>query len=66
MQVQTSHVASVLSTLLAKSSICYNPVIYASLNVQFCRAWKKMLFGDANTRRTNKASKDNTRMVIMN
>ncbi|XP_018305101.1 green-sensitive opsin [Mycetomoellerius zeteki] len=39
--VQTSHIIAVLPTLLAKSSICYNPIIYASMTAQF-PTWKKM------------------------
>ncbi|XP_018048257.1 PREDICTED: rhodopsin-like [Atta colombica] len=39
--VQTSHILAVLPALLAKSSICYNPIIYASMTAQF-PTWKKM------------------------
>ncbi|XP_014598495.1 PREDICTED: pinopsin-like [Polistes canadensis] len=34
---------AVLPALLAKSSICYNPIIYAGLNTQFPRSLKKIL-----------------------
>ncbi|KAF7405478.1 hypothetical protein HZH66_004384 [Vespula vulgaris] len=34
---------AVLPALLAKSSICYNPIIYAGLNAQFPRSLKKIL-----------------------
>ncbi|EFN81787.1 Green-sensitive opsin [Harpegnathos saltator] len=61
--VQTSHIATaLLPELLAKSSICYNPVIYASLNMQFFRAWKKLFSSPGELeKRTlpNKVSKDN-------
>ncbi|XP_011176051.2 green-sensitive opsin isoform X1 [Solenopsis invicta] len=40
--IQTSHLVAVLPTLLAKSSICYNPIIYASMTVHFPNTWKKM------------------------
>ncbi|XP_043284815.1 rhodopsin-like [Venturia canescens] len=33
---------AVIPSLLAKSSICYNPIIYAGLNGQFPRSFKKM------------------------
>ncbi|CAK9833716.1 Visual pigment-like receptor peropsin [Anthophora retusa] len=33
---------AVLPALLAKSSICYNPIIYAGLNSQFPRSLKKI------------------------
>ncbi|XP_012541259.1 melanopsin [Monomorium pharaonis] len=46
--VQTSHIVAVLPTLLAKSSICYNPIIYASMTVQFPNIWKKMFFINGN------------------
>ncbi|KAG5324097.1 OPSG protein, partial [Acromyrmex heyeri] len=39
--VQTSHILVVLPALLAKSSICYNPIIYASMTAQF-PTWKKI------------------------
>ncbi|KYN15098.1 Green-sensitive opsin, partial [Trachymyrmex cornetzi] len=39
--VQTSHILAVLPALLAKSSICYNPIIYASMTAQF-PTWKKI------------------------
>ncbi|CAL1676442.1 unnamed protein product [Lasius platythorax] len=51
--VQTSHIVAVLPALLAKSSICYNPIIYASLNVQFCRTWKQMFSINTNSRTVN-------------
>ncbi|XP_029159986.1 rhodopsin-like isoform X2 [Nylanderia fulva] len=51
--VQTSQAVAVLPALLAKSSICYNPIIYASLNVQFCRTWKKMFSINTNSRTAN-------------
>ncbi|KAF4519503.1 C-opsin [Ephemera danica] len=34
---------AVLPALMAKSSICYNPVIYVGLNTQFRVAWRKLL-----------------------
>ncbi|KAL0117898.1 hypothetical protein PUN28_008936 [Cardiocondyla obscurior] len=40
--VQPSQIVSVLPALLAKSSICYNPIIYATMTVQFPNTWKKM------------------------
>ncbi|KYN31400.1 Green-sensitive opsin [Trachymyrmex septentrionalis] len=39
--VQASYILAVLPALLAKSSICYNPIIYASMTAQF-PTWKKM------------------------
>ncbi|KAL6422780.1 hypothetical protein ACFW04_010762 [Cataglyphis niger] len=59
--VQTSHIVAVLPALLAKSSICYNPIIYASLNVQFCRTWKKIFSINTNSRIIN-----NTGITTMN
>ncbi|EFN63209.1 Rhodopsin [Camponotus floridanus] len=51
--VQTSHIVTVLPALLAKSSICYNPIIYACLNVQFYETWKKMFSTNTNSRIVN-------------
>nr|BAQ54847.1 opsin, pteropsin type [Anax parthenope] len=34
---------AVVPALMAKSSICYNPVIYVGLNTQFRSAWHKLL-----------------------
>ncbi|XP_063235518.1 rhodopsin-like [Bacillus rossius redtenbacheri] len=34
---------AVVPALVAKSSICYNPVIYVGLNTQFRSAWRKLL-----------------------
>ncbi|XP_029679539.1 rhodopsin-like [Formica exsecta] len=59
--VQTSHIVAVLPALLAKSSICYNPIIYASLNVQFCHTWKKIFFINTNSKIVN-----NTGITTMN
>ncbi|XP_011346698.2 green-sensitive opsin isoform X3 [Ooceraea biroi] len=50
---RTSYIVAVLPCLLAKSSICYNPIIYACLNVQFSRAWKKMFFINKSTTRNS-------------
>ncbi|XP_046815812.1 parapinopsin-like isoform X2 [Vespa crabro] len=41
--VKPSPSVAVLPALLAKSSICYNPIIYAGLNAQFPRSLKKIL-----------------------
>ncbi|XP_014477010.1 PREDICTED: rhodopsin-like [Dinoponera quadriceps] len=60
----SSNVVSVLPALLAKSSICYNPVIYTSLNIQFFHAWKKMFFG--NVENPKKSNKDSTKMITVN
>ncbi|XP_015115350.1 pinopsin-like [Diachasma alloeum] len=40
---QPSPLLGVLPSLLAKSSICYNPIIYAGLNAQFSQSVKKLL-----------------------
>lgn len=42
-QAKPSPSVAVLPALLAKSSICYNPIIYAGLNAQFPRSLKKIL-----------------------
>nr|BAQ54764.1 opsin, pteropsin type [Macromia amphigena] len=34
---------AVVPALMAKSSICYNPIIYVGLNTQFRSAWHKLL-----------------------
>ncbi|XP_054263968.1 pinopsin-like [Macrosteles quadrilineatus] len=34
---------AVVPALVAKSSICYNPIIYVGLNTQFRSAWQKLL-----------------------
>ncbi|KAL6267447.1 hypothetical protein P5V15_000523 [Pogonomyrmex californicus] len=47
--VQTSRIVAVLPALLAKSSICYNPIIYAIMTVQFPDTWKKIFFINANS-----------------
>ena len=39
-----------MPAILAKSSICYNPIIYAGLNTQFVRSLKN-LFGIQDRRR---------------
>lgn len=33
---------AVIPALIAKSSICYNPIIYVGLNTQFRQSWKKV------------------------
>ncbi|XP_011859708.1 PREDICTED: rhodopsin-like isoform X2 [Vollenhovia emeryi] len=42
--VQPSHTVALLPALFAKSSICYNPIIYAIMTVQFPKIWKKNVF----------------------
>lgn len=49
-----------LPALLAKSSICYNPVIYASMNIRMSRTWKRF-FGNART-----TNKNGTAMTTIN
>nr|XP_012223776.1 PREDICTED: green-sensitive opsin-like [Linepithema humile] len=61
--VQVSYVAAMMPALLAKSSICYNPIIYTSMNIQFTRAWKKMFFINKDLR-TNKDSRNTGRTII--
>lgn len=41
-QISLSAQIAIVPCLLAKSSICYNPIIYAGLNGQFPRSFKKM------------------------
>ncbi|XP_065346291.1 parapinopsin-like [Cloeon dipterum] len=38
-----SPATAVLPALMAKSSICYNPLIYVGLNTQFRNAWRQLL-----------------------
>lgn len=58
-QVQISSSVAVLPALLAKSSICYNPIIYASMNAQFSRFWKNRFF----PKTTSKVTTNNTAMI---
>ncbi|XP_071555730.1 rhodopsin [Temnothorax nylanderi] len=46
--VQPSHIIAVLPALLAKSSICYNPIIYATMSAQFPNIWKKIFSSNGN------------------
>lgn len=41
--VHISPVVSIIPALCAKSSICWNPIIYIGLNTQFRSAWKRFL-----------------------
>ncbi|XP_050423767.1 rhodopsin-like [Adelges cooleyi] len=41
--IRISPTASMIPALCAKSSICYNPIIYIGLNTQFRSAWKRFL-----------------------
>ncbi|XP_076287703.1 pinopsin [Lasioglossum baleicum] len=55
---------AVLPALLAKSSICYNPIIYAGLNSQFPRSLKKIF--DIRSTRTMVAESQNTALTVLN
>lgn len=55
---------AVLPALLAKSSICYNPIIYAGLNNQFSRFLKKIF--DARSSRTAVPDSQHTALTAMN
>ncbi|CAK9807078.1 RHO [Anthophora plagiata] len=55
---------AVLPALLAKSSICYNPIIYAGLNNQFPRSLKKIF--DMRMSRTTVPDSQNTALTMMN
>ncbi|XP_050524855.1 rhodopsin-like [Daktulosphaira vitifoliae] len=41
--VQVSPIVSIILAIFAKSSICWNPIIYIGLNTQFRTAWKRFL-----------------------
>ncbi|XP_018395716.1 PREDICTED: rhodopsin-like [Cyphomyrmex costatus] len=58
--VQTSHIIAVLPALLAKSSICYNPIIYASMTAQF-PTWKKMFSINENNAKNKHGSELQTK-----
>ncbi|KAK1133278.1 hypothetical protein K0M31_011094 [Melipona bicolor] len=62
--VKPSASVAVLPALLAKSSICYNPIIYAGLNSQFSRSLKK-IFNIRTTRNTAPDSQ-NTALTMVN
>ncbi|KAK9309132.1 hypothetical protein QLX08_001091 [Tetragonisca angustula] len=62
--VKPSASVAVLPALLAKSSICYNPIIYAGLNSQFSRSLKK-IFNIRTTRNTTPDSQ-NTALTMVN
>ncbi|XP_020281159.1 green-sensitive opsin-like [Pseudomyrmex gracilis] len=57
--VQISSSVAVVPALLAKSSICYNPIIYASMNAQFSRFWKNRFF----PKTTSKVTTNNTAVI---
>lgn len=59
-----SATVAVLPALLAKSSICYNPIIYAGLNNQFSRFLKKIF--DARSSRTAVPDSQHTALTAMN
>ncbi|XP_076221950.1 pinopsin isoform X3 [Nomia melanderi] len=55
---------AVLPALLAKSSICYNPIIYAGLNSQFPRSLKKIF--DIRSPRSMLPDSQNTALTVLN
>ncbi|XP_076172561.1 pinopsin isoform X3 [Ptiloglossa arizonensis] len=55
---------AVLPALLAKSSICYNPIIYAGLNSQFPRSLKKIF--EIRKSRTTAPESQNTALTVLN
>ncbi|XP_060813445.1 green-sensitive opsin-like isoform X1 [Bombus pascuorum] len=55
---------AVLPALLAKSSICYNPIIYAGLNSQFPRSLKKIF--DVRIARSTLPDSQNTALTLLN
>ncbi|XP_076395609.1 green-sensitive opsin isoform X2 [Megachile rotundata] len=55
---------AVLPALLAKSSICYNPIIYAGLNSQFPRSLKKIF--DVRPARSSVPGSQNTALTTLN
>ncbi|KZC13492.1 PREDICTED: rhodopsin-like [Dufourea novaeangliae] len=55
---------ALLPALLAKSSICYNPIIYAGLNSQFPRSLKKIF--DIRSSRTMVPESQNTALTVLN
>ncbi|XP_078033903.1 rhodopsin [Augochlora pura] len=55
---------AVLPALLAKSSICYNPIIYAGLNSQFPRSLKKIF--DVRIKRNRVTESQNTALTFLN
>ncbi|XP_029036435.1 green-sensitive opsin-like [Osmia bicornis bicornis] len=55
---------AVLPALLAKSSICYNPIIYAGLNSQFPRSLKKIF--DVRSARSSVPGSQNTALTNLN
>ncbi|XP_026298381.1 pteropsin isoform X2 [Apis mellifera] len=59
-----SATVAVLPALLAKSSICYNPIIYAGLNNQFSRFLKKIF--DARGSRTAVPDSQHTALTALN
>ncbi|XP_076238187.1 pinopsin isoform X2 [Calliopsis andreniformis] len=59
---QPSPSVAVLPALLAKSSICYNPIIYAALNSQFPRSLKKIF--DIRSPRNMPAESQNTALTV--
>ncbi|XP_046432778.1 melanopsin-like isoform X1 [Neodiprion fabricii] len=50
LQVTSSPTVAIVPALLAKSSICYNPLIYAGMNSQFRTVMKKFLGMSESTR----------------
>ncbi|XP_024873502.1 green-sensitive opsin-like [Temnothorax curvispinosus] len=58
--VQPSHIVAVLPALLAKSSICYNPIIYATMTAQFPNIWKKMFSSNGNYLKNKQQHGSNT------
>ncbi|XP_043251194.1 rhodopsin, GQ-coupled-like [Colletes gigas] len=59
-----SAAVAVLPALLAKSSICYNPIIYAGLNSQFPRSLKKIF--DMRGSRIMVPESLNTALTVLN
>ncbi|XP_006618813.1 rhodopsin-like isoform X1 [Apis dorsata] len=59
-----SATVAMLPALLAKSSICYNPIIYAGLNNQFSHFLKKIF--DARSSRTAVPDSQHTALTAMN
>lgn len=63
-QAKPSASVAVLPALLAKSSICYNPIIYAGLNSQFPRSLKKIF--DVRPARSSVPGSQNTALTNLN
>ncbi|XP_066588422.1 rhodopsin-like isoform X1 [Prorops nasuta] len=62
--MKASPAVAILPALLAKSSICYNPVIYAGLNAQFPRSLKKRFGIRESTRRGQNLENTTTNMTL--